>query len=147
MNLLSPLLVKLLAGAVLVAAVAAGVMYVRALRAERDDLSDKVAAAKHDVQTRDAVISGLRTGAADLGRQQQKLDTDTNRVEAAATARRQEIRKAVYENSTARTWADTPLPDDVVRLSATPARTGAGDIGAAVPAPVAVRAASAVAAN
>ena len=35
MNLLSPLLVKLLAGLALVAAIGCGVMYVRAVRAER----------------------------------------------------------------------------------------------------------------
>ncbi|MCM2495723.1 Rz-like lysis system protein LysB [Burkholderia glumae] len=147
MSALSPLLIKLLAGAALVAVVGCGVMYVRAVRAERDELAGKLDTAKHDIATRDATISGLASGAVEKGRQQQQLDTATAHVEAASSKIRQQIREAVYENASARAWADTPLPDDVMRVSASPAYTSAANFGARVPAPVAVRAASAGAAN
>ncbi|WP_304991505.1 protein lysB [Burkholderia plantarii] len=147
MTALSPLMIKLLTGAALVAIAVGGVMYVRALRAEKDALTAELTSVKHDVQTRDATISGLKSHDATLGEQQQKLDRTTNNVEAASSSVRQQIRKAVYENATGRAWADTPLPDDVVRLSASPTLTGAGDFGAGVSAAVAVSAASAVAAN
>lgn len=144
---MNAILIKLLAGLALLAALAGGALYVRALHAENADLTDKLGQAKASVAERDATISSLRADAADKARQQRKLDALTATVEIASSTIRQQIRKAVNENAAARAWADTPLPDDVVRLSARPARTGAATFGAGMPDDLAVHAAGAVAAD
>lgn len=144
---MNSLAIKLIAGAALLTALAGGAMYVRMLRADNADLTDKLGQAKTSIEQRDAMITGLRSDAVEKGRQQKKLDASTTAVETASSTIREQIRKAVNENATARAWADSPLPDDVVRLSARPARTGAANFGAGMPDTVAVHAAGAVAAD
>ncbi|WP_185733722.1 protein lysB [Burkholderia sp. Bp8986] len=144
---MNSLLIKLLAGLTLLAALAGAAQYVRALRAENADLTDKLGQAKASVAARDATISSLRSDAVDKGRQQKKLDASTGAVEIVSSTIRQQIRKAVNENANARAWGDSPLPDDVIRLSARPARTGAANFGAGVPDAVAMHAAGAGAAD
>ncbi|RQR78691.1 protein lysB [Burkholderia sp. Bp9015] len=144
---MSSLVIKLLLGAALLGALAGGALYVRALRAENDDLTDKLGQAKASIAARDATISGLKSDAVEKGRQQTQLDSSTAAVETVTSTIRQQIRKAVNENAAARAWADTPLPDDVARLSARSARTGTANFGAAMPDAVAVHAAGAVAAD
>ena len=41
--------------------------------------------------------------------------------------RNSQIRRLYRENETLRRWADTPLPDDIIRLRQRPALTGAAD--------------------
>lgn len=41
--------------------------------------------------------------------------------------RNNQIKRLYRENETLRRWADTPLPDDIVRLRQRPAFTGAAD--------------------
>lgn len=41
--------------------------------------------------------------------------------------RNSQIRRLYRENETLRRWADTPLPDDIIRLRQRPAFTGAAD--------------------
>ncbi|HHH2195320.1 TPA: Rz-like lysis system protein LysB [Yersinia enterocolitica] len=41
--------------------------------------------------------------------------------------RNSQIKRLYHENETLRRWADTPLPDDIIRLRRRPALTGAAD--------------------
>ncbi|KVP87679.1 protein lysB [Burkholderia ubonensis] len=124
---------KLVAGAVALALLVAAFFYVRALRAELADAKNRLACSSQAVESRDAAIDGLRQDASNKATQQQQLDAATGKVAAKLETARQDIRKVINENATVRSWADTPLPADVARLSASPAYTGAGDFGAAVP--------------
>ncbi|CAN0621049.1 Protein lysB [Burkholderia multivorans] len=144
---MSPLLIKLFAGSALVVALAGGVLYVRALHAENAALSGQLDGAQRGIRERDTTINGLKRNAVEKGRQQLQLDTSTARVDSAVSTIRQQIREAVIENANARAWADTPLPADVVRLSASPAYAGAEHFGAGMPAGDAVQPAAAVAAH
>ena len=132
---------KLIAGAIALALLAAGFCYVRELRAELARASLALDDARHAVAARDGTIAGLREDATEKAQQQQKLDVSTDKVAAKVEATRLQIEKVLHENPIARTWADTPLPDDVARLSASPAYAGADDFGSAVPDRDAVRAA------
>lgn len=129
---INPLFAKLAAGAIALAALIAAFFYVRELRAELADAQHQRECANQGIAARDTAISDLQEGAADKGKQQQKLDASTQNVHAKLAAARQEIRKVINENPTVRTWADTPLPSDIARLSASPTYTGADDFSAAV---------------
>ncbi|KVN57515.1 Rz-like lysis system protein LysB [Burkholderia stagnalis] len=138
---MNPLAVKLVAGAAALALLAGGVLYGRALRAELAAAQTQVACAGQAVAGRDNVIGMLRQDASDKAHQQQQLDTSSDKVATKLAAARDEIRKVIHENPTVRSWADTPLPADVVRLSASPAYTGADAFSAAMPADQPVHAA------
>ncbi|KVN23884.1 protein lysB [Burkholderia pyrrocinia] len=131
---MSPIARKLVAGGLVLAVVAAAFFYVRGLRTELADAKDRLACSGQAVASRDTTINGLRHDAGEKATQQQQLDAATGKVAAKLAAARQDVRKVINENATVRTWADTPLPADVARLSASPALTGADDFGAAVPA-------------
>lgn len=131
---MNALAAKLIAGGVLLLAIVAGVFYVRALRAELADTTHQLDTAKQGIKDRDGVISTLQQDAKNKAKQQVQLDTSTNHVEAKTAANRQQLRRVISENPTVRSWADTPLPDDIARLQSSPAATGADDYSAAVPA-------------
>ncbi|MCA8198891.1 protein lysB [Burkholderia vietnamiensis] len=131
---MNPLAVKLVAGAAALALLAGGVLHVRALRAELAAAQTHVACAGQAVVGRDSVIGALRQNAGDKAHQQQQLDVSTDKVATKLAAARDEIRKVIHEKPTVRSWADTTLPADVVRLSASPAYTGADAFSAAMPA-------------
>ncbi|SES99361.1 phage lysis regulatory protein, LysB family [Burkholderia cepacia] len=139
---MNPFAVKLVAGAAALALLVGGVLYVRALRAELAAAQGQVACAGQAVAGRDSVIGALRQEASDKAQQQQQLDVSTGKVATKLAAAREEIRKVIHENPTVRSWADTPLPADVVRLSASPAYSGADDFSAAMPADQPMHAAS-----
>ncbi|HDR9098354.1 TPA: protein lysB [Burkholderia vietnamiensis] len=144
---MNPLAVKLIAGAAALALLAGGALYVRALRAELAAAQSQVACAGQAVAGRDSVIGALRQDASDKARQQQQLDVSTDKVATKLAAAREEIRKVIHESPTIRSWSDTPLPADVVRLSAGPAYTGADAFSAAMPADQPMHAAGDDAAN
>ncbi|WP_027818846.1 Rz-like lysis system protein LysB [Paraburkholderia bannensis] len=116
---------KLIAGAIALALLVAGVLYVRALRAELADANHQLEGARADIEGRDKTIDGLRANAHEKVDQQKQLDASTDKVSTKLAAAREDIRKVIHENPIVRSWADTALPDDVVRLSNTPAATGA----------------------
>ncbi|UVS95941.1 Rz-like lysis system protein LysB [Burkholderia glumae] len=125
---------KLIAAAAALALLVCGALYVRALRAELADAQGRLTCAGQAVAGRDSVIGTLRQDASDKADQQQQLDESAGKVATKLAAAREEIRKVIHENPTVRSWADTPLPADVVRLSASPAYTGADAFSAAMPA-------------
>jgi LysB family phage lysis regulatory protein len=122
---MNPLVAKLIACAVAGAVLAGGVLYVRTLRAELSDTTHQLDDARAAIAGRDKTIEGLRKNASDKAAQQKQLDTSAGNVATKLAAARQEIRKVINENPIVRTWADTPLPDDIVRLSGSAAATGA----------------------
>lgn len=123
---------KLVAGAIAVALLVAVLFYVRTLRTDLADANLRLDDARRAVAARDSTISALRTDATEKTKQQRQLDVSTDKVTAKLAAAREEIRKVIHENPTVRSWADTSLPDDVARLSASPAYAGADDFGTAV---------------
>ncbi|MDR5797444.1 MULTISPECIES: Rz-like lysis system protein LysB [unclassified Caballeronia] len=129
---MNPIIAKLVAGAIVIAALVGGVLYVRELHAELDDANHQLETAKQGIVDRNKTIADLQRNASEKAKQQAQLDKSTTAVHAAVTSERQAIKKVINENPTVRTWADTPLPADVVRLSASPAYTGTADFGAAV---------------
>jgi LysB family phage lysis regulatory protein len=133
--------IKLAIGALIVLAIGAGVFYVRELRAELADKTHQLDTARQAIADRDNVIRQLKDDAADKARQQQQLDTSTDRVVSKQSAIQRETRRIYDEKPQVRAWADTALPDDIVRLQSSPDYTGADDYSAAVPASDALHAA------
>lgn len=129
---MSTIAAKLVAGAIALALLVAAFFYVRELRAELADKAHQLEQTRQAVVDRDKTINGLRDDAKDKARQQLQLDVSTQNVATKLATARQEIRKVINENPIVRTWADTPLPDDVARLSASPAYTGADDFSSTV---------------
>jgi LysB family phage lysis regulatory protein len=131
---MNPLITKLVAGTVAIALLVAAFFYVRELRAELADAQHQRECANQGIAARDTTIGNLQENAADKGKQQQQLDVSTLNVQTKLAAARQEIRKVINENPTVSNWADTALPADIARLSASPAYTGANDFSSTVPA-------------
>ncbi|RQR50466.1 LysB family phage lysis regulatory protein [Burkholderia sp. Bp9140] len=119
---------------VVVVVAAAGVafggwQYVRALRLELHQASAAAAQAKQSLSQRDDVIDRLLRDANEKDEQRAQLEKTRQAVDAALAAYRKELRSLIDENPAVREWAATPLPDDVRRLHARPAATGADDYG------------------
>lgn len=124
-----------------VLAVVACALYVRVLRAELADAGRQLAGAKADIGQRDGVIRRLGQAEKDRAAQQAQLDHTNGAIAVKLAAAQQDNRRLLHENAALRAWADTPLPDDVVRLHAGPALTGARDYLEHVPAGESVHAA------
>jgi LysB family phage lysis regulatory protein len=124
---------KLVAGAVALLAIAAGVLYVRELRAELASMQLEASQAKGDLADRDETIRRLQDDAADKAKQQRKLDADRNGIDAKLAGIQGDIRKLTDENAEFRAWASGALPADVIRMHTSPAFTGATDYLARVP--------------
>ncbi|MDR5800060.1 protein lysB [Caballeronia sp. LZ001] len=130
---------KLAVCALLIAASVSAVLYVRALRAQLGVESGLLRAASQRIEDRDRTIRDLQRDALEKARQQAQLDRATAAAEKTISTQRQAMREAIHDSPTVHAWADTALPDDVVRLSANPAYTGSADFSAAVPDDHAVR--------
>lgn len=124
---------KLISGAVALLAIAAGVLDVRALRAELASTQLEASQAKADLAARDQTIRRLQDDASEKAKQQRKLDADRNGVDAKLAGIRGDIRKLTDENAEFRAWASGALPADVIRMHTSPALTGAADYLARVP--------------
>jgi LysB family phage lysis regulatory protein len=105
---------RVLAIALVVLAIVAGWFYVKALRAELVDAQNTARSAQETVGRRDATIADM-----------QKKEREHTTASLAQTETDFEALK--HENEALRAWADSPLPDDVVRLYSRPAITGADD--------------------
>jgi len=90
----------------------------------------------------DAVVDNLNTvvGLSEQSRDQMAdlLSAQSN-VSSVLSARQQEIRRLQNDVAEIRTWADQPLPADIVRMRQRPAARGAGDYGKSMPAGGSVR--------
>lgn len=113
-------------GAVVGAGIGAG-LYVKALRADLDAAQLEEHDARETVGRRDAQIADLQKQQRDHATQLAQLEKTRQGIAADLAARKTELEKLKRENENVRAWADGALPDDVVRLYASPALTGADD--------------------
>jgi LysB family phage lysis regulatory protein len=124
---------KLVAGAVALLAIAAGLLYVRELRAELAGVQLETSQAKADLAARDQTIRRLQDDAADKASQQRKLDADRSAIDTRLAGIQGDIRRLTDENAEFRAWASGALPADVIRMHTSPALSGAADYLARVP--------------
>lgn len=108
-------------------ALVASCQHGRALRAQLDRATDDARRAKHDAQASAAVIERLLADAKAKDAQRAQLERARAGVDATLATYRNELRRLIDENAAVRTWAAGALPDDVVRLHASPALNGADD--------------------
>lgn len=122
---MSWLAARLTTALVVLAALVAGAFHVRALRAELAAAQQQRDLAQQAIVDRDGTIGRMQQDAADKAKQQAQL----NRAHVSIAMRLNSVqlrnRRLMDENAALRAWADTPLPDDIVRLQASPAFTGA----------------------
>jgi LysB family phage lysis regulatory protein len=124
---------KLVAGAVALLAIAAGLLYVRELRTELASTQLEASQVKGDLAARDETIRRLEDDAADKATQQRKLDADRSAIDTRLAGIQDDIRRLTDENAEFRAWASGALPADVIRMHTSPALTGAADYLARVP--------------
>ncbi|RQS11260.1 protein lysB [Burkholderia sp. Bp9002] len=124
---MSELAAKFAAGVLVLAACAAAALHVRELHADLAAARQQLADARQGLADRDGAIQRLQQDAAERASQQARLDRTQNAIASKLDAVRLENRRLIDENAALRAWADTRLPDDVVRLQANPALTGADD--------------------
>lgn len=122
MNMLAA---KVTTGAVALLALIAAGLYVRQLRAEFANANHRLESARQGVADRDTVIGRLQRDAQARAKQQAKLNQTNDAIVATLATVQQENRRLIHENIELRAWADTALPADVIRMSASPALTGA----------------------
>lgn len=87
--------------------------------------------ALREARTREAqaqsVIAELQDNAQRLEQQRQALNEQKTTLSQQASARLARIKELQRDNKTLRDWADTQLPDAIIRLRRRPAARGAGD--------------------
>ncbi len=114
-------------GGILLAALGASGLYIKAQHAENATLTIERDAA---LLTIDAMQKGL-TALDKLNQQNQqaqtKLRQQVSHVNTSMADRDQHIQRLEAENENLKLWSNTALPDDVVRLQQHPAITGADD--------------------
>lgn len=124
---MNPLAVRLSILAIAISALTSGAFYVRMLNAQREDLNHQIAVAMQAIVDRDHLINGLQEDAKRKAELQAGLSTTTQRVAQTVTTQHKRLEKVIHEHARTQDWASTPLPDDIERLSASPACTGAAD--------------------
>ncbi|MFM0485424.1 LysB family phage lysis regulatory protein [Paraburkholderia graminis] len=101
--------------------------YVSALRAELATVQETARTEHETVGRRDATIADLQKRQRDDALALAQLERTRQGIAADLAARKSELETLKRENETVRAWADGALPDDVKRLYANPALTGAVD--------------------
>ncbi|WP_442783297.1 Rz-like lysis system protein LysB [Collimonas fungivorans] len=97
---------------------------------QRDGLTaakERAEAAEQVTRDRDDTIKTLTDAAARDKKAAAKLEVARNNIAATLTERENLIESLQHDNPEIRTWAESPLPDAIVRLREHPAATGAGD--------------------
>jgi LysB family phage lysis regulatory protein len=118
---------RVLAVALVVLAIAAGWFYVKALRAELVDAQNTARSAQETVGRRDATIADMQKKEREHTTALAQLEAKRERIAASLAQTETDFEALKHENEALRAWADSPLPDDVVRLYSRPAITGADD--------------------
>jgi len=118
---------RVLAVALVVLAIAAGWFYVKALRAELADAQNTARTAQETVGRRDATIADMQKKEREHTTALAQLEAKRERIAASLAQTETDFEALKHENEALRAWADSPLPDDVVRLYSRPAITGADD--------------------
>jgi LysB family phage lysis regulatory protein len=118
---------RVLAIALVVLAIVAGWFYVKALRAELVDAQNTARSAQETVGRRDATIADMQKKEREHTTALAQLEAKRDRIAASLAQTETDFEALKHENEALRAWADSPLPDDVVRLYSRPAITGADD--------------------
>jgi LysB family phage lysis regulatory protein len=118
---------RVLAIALVVLAIVAGWFYVKALRAELVDAQNTARSAQETVGRRDATIADMQKKEREHTTALAQLEAKRERIAASLAQTETDFEALKHENEALRAWADSPLPDDVVRLYSRPAITGADD--------------------
>lgn len=118
---------RVLAIALVVLAIVAGWFYVKALRAELVDAQNTARTAQETVGRRDATIADMQKKEREHTTALAQLEAKRDRIAASLAQTETDFEALKHENEALRAWADSPLPDDVVRLYSRPAITGADD--------------------
>ena len=118
---------RVLAVALVVLAIAAGWFYVKALRAELADAQNTARTAQETVGRRDATIADMQKKEREHTTALAQLEAKRERIAASLAQTETDFKALKHENEALRAWADSSLPDDVVRLYSRPAITGADD--------------------
>ena len=118
---------RVLAVALVVLAIAAGWFYVKALRAELVDAQNAARTAQETVGRRDATIADVQNKEREHTTALAQLEAKRDRIAASLAQTETDFEALKHENEALRAWADSPLPDDVVRLYSRPAIAGADD--------------------
>lgn len=118
---------RVLAIALVVPAIVAGWFYVKALRAELVDAQNTARSAQETVGRRDATIADMQKKEREHTTALAQLEAKRGRIAASLAQTETDFEALKHENEALRAWADSPLPDDVVRLYSRPAITGADD--------------------
>jgi LysB family phage lysis regulatory protein len=124
---LAPLAWKLAAIALVALAIAASWFYVRELRAELVDAQNTAQTAQETVGRRDAVITDMQKKEREHAQALAQLEAKRAGIAAQLAQTERDFETLKNEKPEIRAWADSPLPDDIVRMYDRPARTGAGD--------------------
>lgn len=123
---LAPLALRAGAALLVALAIVAGWFYVSGLRAElaatHDDASRKAAT----IREREATIAQMQGREREHARALVKLAEKQKGVAAQLAQSAHDFETLKNENPDVRAWADSPLPDDIVRMYDQPAFTGAG---------------------
>jgi LysB family phage lysis regulatory protein len=98
--------------------------YVNALRADLATARNDARGAHETVGRRDTLIANLQKQERDHARQLARLETTRRGIAANLAARESELETLKRESETVRAWAAGALPDDVMRLYASPALVG-----------------------
>ncbi|MFM0181765.1 Rz-like lysis system protein LysB [Paraburkholderia aspalathi] len=124
---MSTIAVRLIAIALAVLAAFGAWQYGKALRADLATAQLDARNAQETVGRRDATIDDLQKKQRDNALALAQLERTRQGIAADLAARKSELETLKRESETVRAWADGALPDDIVRLYASPALTGAVD--------------------
>lgn len=117
--------IRILSALLLAGALLALGMLLHETRQQNQLLQGQLSQAQADVQSRDHLLALYRQRSAhnaELAAQQQStLTTITSRLQERSTR----LHQLERDNETLRNWADTALPESVIRLRQRPALTGA----------------------
>lgn len=87
----------------------------------------KNTALTQDVKDKDATIQQLQEAEANNKKRLAKLQTENQRIGVTLAERETLLERLHHDDPQVQAWADTPLPDAIVRLRQHAAATGASD--------------------
>lgn len=100
---------------------------VTTLQSDLKAADDKAKEAEQREQLKDTTINTLSGELTKQAEAAAQLQNQLGELSMTAATRADTIKRLKRENAELRTWADSPLPDPVVRLLKRPAITGAAD--------------------
>lgn len=123
----APLALRIAAIALVVLALVAGWFYLQSLRAELQTAQDTARDAQEAVGRRDATIADMQTKEREHATQLATLQKKRDAITAQLDQAQRDFEALKNANPDVRAWADSPLPDDLVRMYDRASRTGADD--------------------